>query len=128
MKKLFVGILVAASMLSINAYGDNKTFVSISSLAGLSHIVGDGRYSFGIHFDRGSYNFNGHRYSSRSAYLQAVASFERQRQFSQKQSNSRVLERRPVISISTSSFGSRTSSLRTNSLRTSNFGRNAICY
>lgn len=124
MKKVLIGIFLAASMLSLNAYGDNIKFVNLSGLSGLTHIVGDGRSSFGIHFNRGFYDYRGNRYSSRSSYLRAVAEFERQRLLSQKVVSTKSLQRSPVV-ISSKSFGISSSSLRTNSLRRTS---SAICY
>ena len=118
MKKVLIGIFLTALTLSFNAHGDNKTIVNISSLAGLSHIVGNGRTSFGIHFNRGFYDYRDVRYSSRAAYLRAVANFERQRLLSQKQLSSKGFSGNTVV-ISNNSFGIKSSSLRS---------RSAICY
>lgn len=118
MKKVLIGVFLAALTLSFNTQADNKTIVNISSLAGLSHIVGNGRTSFGVHFNRGFYDYRGVRYSSRSAYLRAVANFERQRLLSQKQISSKGFSGNTVV-ISNNSFGIKSSGFRSQS---------AICY
>ena len=84
MKKILIGLVLVAAATSTNTYAGDEELALIAGLAGLALIIGDGHTSFGVHYDRGYYNYRGYRYSNRAAYLRAVARYERERRYAQR--------------------------------------------
>lgn len=81
MKKIIMTVFLMSSVISANALGHDDDVALIAGLAGLALIIGDGRSSFGIHYDRGYYNYRGYRYNNRAAYLRAISQYERERRY-----------------------------------------------
>lgn len=81
MKKTIITLSVIALALSSTAQSHENDYLIVAGLLGLGLALGDGHTSFGIHYSNGYYNYRGHRYNNRSAYLRAVENYERQHRY-----------------------------------------------
>ena len=80
MKKIIIALALIAASFSTASFADGKTNLAVVAGGNLALIIGDGRTSFGIHFDkRGFYDYRGQRFRSRAAYIRAVKKFEQQK-------------------------------------------------